>query len=139
NFTLYALTSLGYSGEARRFLDFAARACRASHPEVQVVYGVGLETELIERRLDHLRGYRESRPVRTGNAAHGQRQLDVYGSMLDGMLIYRRLGGRLGSEERGFAEALGESIARRWQETEHGIWEERGEPRHHVYGRIMCW
>lgn len=139
SFTLYALGALGYSGEARQFAGFLMRSCRASHPRVQIMYGIEAETDLSESALDHLDGYRGSRPVRVGNGAYDQHQLDVYGEVLDWALLYRRLGGRLGREARGFLDSLASFVATHWEEPEQGIWEMRGPARHHVYGKIMSW
>jgi len=138
-FTLYALEALGYRGEARRFSDFLTRACRASAPQVQIMYGIGAETALPEHTLDHLAGYRGSRPVRTGNGAFQQRQLDVYGEVLDWGYLLRRLGIRLGAGEEELFRTLADFARDHWNEPGQGIWEMRGPPRHHVYGKIMAW
>jgi GH15 family glucan-1,4-alpha-glucosidase len=138
-FTLYALEALGYRGEARRFSEFLVRACRASAPAVQIMYGIGCETALPEHTLEHLDGYRGSRPVRTGNGAYQQRQLDVYGEVLDWAWLLHRLGVRLGSAEIGLFRAMADFARDHWNEPGQGIWEMRGPPRHHVYGKVMAW
>jgi GH15 family glucan-1,4-alpha-glucosidase len=138
-FTLYALEALGYRGEARRFSRFLTRACTASSPRVQIMYGIGGEIELPERTLDHLDGYRGSRPVRTGNGAYRQRQLDVYSEVLDWAWLLRRLGIRLGAGELALFRTLADFTRDHWDEPGQGIWEMRGPPRHHVYGKIMAW
>ena len=138
-FTLYALEALGYRGEARRFSEFLTRACAASAPRVQIMYGIGGETALPERRLPHLDGYRGSRPVRTGNGAFEQRQLDVYGEVLDWGWLLRRLGIRMGPGELELFGRLADFVREHWDEPGQGIWEMRGPPRQHVYGKIMSW
>ncbi|XSG86677.1 MAG: glycoside hydrolase family 15 protein [Methylohalobius sp. ZOD2] len=138
-FTLHALARLGYSGEARRFSDFLKRSCRASAPELRIGYGICSETELEEHCLDHLEGYRHSRPVRVGNAAFTQQQLDVHGEVMDWALIYRTLGGKVGPPERRLLRSMVDYVTARWDDPDQGIWEMRGPPRHHVYGKIMAW
>lgn len=138
-FTLYALAALGYSGEARQFAAFLQRSCMTTHPRVQIMYGVDGETNLAEHILDHLEGYGGSRPVRIGNGAFTQQQIDVYGEVLDWALLYRSLGGRFSRKGRKFLASLGDFVAAHWQEPDCGIWEMRGEPRHHVHGKMMSW
>ncbi len=138
-FTLYALAALGYSGEARCFADFLQRSCMMTHPRVQIMYRIDGKTDLTEYAMDHLDGYRGSRPVRIGNGAFAQQQLDVYGEVLDWAWLYRSLGGRFSRNRRKFLESLGEFVAAHWQEPDQGIWEMRGQPRHHVHGKIMSW
>jgi GH15 family glucan-1,4-alpha-glucosidase len=137
--TLYALTSLGYSGEAQRFFTFLQRSCATTHPDVQLMYGIAGETELPESVLLHLDGYCGSRPVRIGNAAVRQRQLDVYGYILDAALIYVRLGGRLPAEARPLLSGFVEMVARYWREPDSGLWEVRSDPLHFTHSRVMCW
>lgn len=138
-FTLYALSSIGYSGEARRFSAFLQRCCASTRPCVQIMYGIGGETDLSEQRLEHLQGYRGSRPVRTGNEAFAQQQLDVYGEVLDWAFLSRALGARIGRDERALLDTLVDFIATHWLEPDQGIWEMRGPARHHVYGKVMSW
>jgi alpha,alpha-trehalase len=138
-FILYALAELGYSGEARRFVRFLYTSCKATHPRVQIMYGIHGETELTEQILDHFAGYCGSQPVRTGNAAFAQQQLDVYGEVLDWAFLYCTLGGRFTRADRRFLRSLAEYVLTHWQEPDEGIWEMRGPPRHHVYSKIMSW
>ena len=137
--TLYALTALGYSGEAQRFFAFLQRSCEATHPDVQLMYGIAGETELPEAVLPHLDGYCGSRPVRTGNAAVRQRQLDVYGYVLDAALIYVRLGGSLPAEAGPLLGGFVDMVARYWREPDSGLWEVRSSPLHFTHSRVMCW
>lgn len=138
-FTLYALAVLGYSGEARHFVQFLVRACAASDPDLQIMYGIDAEPELGEQILDHLDGYCGSRPVRTGNGAYRQRQIDVYGEVMDSAMVYRTLGGRLDRTAEGMLAAAADFVARHWHEPDQGLWEMRGPPRHYTHSKAMSW
>jgi GH15 family glucan-1,4-alpha-glucosidase len=107
--------------------------------DLQIMFGVGGEHDLTERELPHLSGWRDSRPVRVGNGAWNQRQLDVYGELLSAA---RRLSDQLGSLDqatRDFLVEVADTAAERWEDTDQGIWEVRGEPRHFLYSKLMCW
>lgn len=138
-FALYALGIAGYGGEARRFSDYLPRVCAATAPDLRIMYGIEGETDLRERSLDYLSGYADSRPVRVGNGAHEQRQLDVYGEVLDWALLYETLGGKLTGGQRAMLAALADYVAEHWTEPDHGLWEMRKEPAQYVYGKIMSW
>jgi GH15 family glucan-1,4-alpha-glucosidase len=101
--------------------------------------GVGGEHDLTERELTHLTGWRNSAPVRVGNEAWTQRQLDVYGELLDAACRLPEQLDRLGPATRQFLADLADSAAARWQEKDQGIWEVRGQPRDFVYSKLMCW
>src|SRR5439155_15515052 len=106
---------------------------------LQIMFGVGGEHDLTERPLPHLRGWRDSRPVRVGNGAWNQQQIDVYGELLDAA---HRLADQLTAMDddmRAFLVALADAAAVRWRETDQGIWEVRGQPRHFLYSKVMCW
>jgi alpha,alpha-trehalase len=139
SFTLYALAGLGYAGEARCYHDYLARCLRQTLPQVQIMYGIGYEPDLVETNLDHLDGYQGSRPVRRGNEAYRQRQLDVYGQVLDLALLYEALGGRLDEPYRRILGSLARYAELHWAEPDQGLWEMRGEPQHHVHGKLMGW
>lgn len=139
SFSMYALSMLGYSGEAGRFSDYMHRVCRSSLPRLQIMYGIGEEQQLDESSLDDLAGYRDSRPVRVGNGAYQQTQLDVYGEVLDWALLHQAMGGHLGDNEIEFVSELADFVAKHWNDKGQGIWEMRGPPQHHVFGKIMCW
>lgn len=139
SFALYALAVLGYSGEAQCFHDYLLRTIVRSLPEVRPMYGIDGALKLDEATLAHLEGYGGSAPVRTGNAAYLQRQIDAYGQVLDLSLMYRRLGGRLAPQYRRLLEAVAKFVAAHWREPDQGIWEMRGPPRHHVHGKLMSW
>lgn len=138
-FNLYALATLGYSGEARRFSVFLQRACAATHPRLQIMYGIEGEADLSEKELEHLEGYRGSSPVRVGNAAYDQRQHDVYGEVLDWALLYKSLGSRIDKGLREFLASTADFAAAHWREPDQGLWEMRGPAQHHVYSKIMSW
>jgi len=138
-FTLYALAMLGYSGEARRFSQFMDRICTDGAGDLQIMYGIGGETQLDEYTLAELSGYRGSRPVRVGNGAHGQRQTDVYGEFADWALLNCALGGSARAGGGRALEVVAGLALRHAAEPEEGIWEMRGPPRHHVLGKVMCW
>ena len=138
-FTLYALAVSGYGGEARRFCAYLQRVCAATAPNLRIMYGIGGETELNERTLDHLDGYCGSRPVRQGNGAYTQRQIDIYGEILDWALLFQTLGGTFDQQSRGMLGALADFVADHWHEPDQGLWEMRGPPLHHLHGKIMSW
>jgi GH15 family glucan-1,4-alpha-glucosidase len=103
------------------------------------MYGIAGEHDLTERELAHLRGWRDSAPVRVGNGAWGQTQLDVYGELLGSLYLYREQLGELHPEIQRFVADLANTAARRWRETDAGMWEMRGEPRHHLSSKVLCW
>lgn len=103
------------------------------------MYGVGGERDLAERELSHLRGWQGNGPVRVGNAAWCQRQLDVYGELLDAVHVLREQVGELDAAERDFLCAVADAAARSWAEPDQGIWEMRGAPRHHLHSKLLCW
>lgn len=136
---LNALAALGYDGEARRFCEFQALCCAKTLPGLQILYGIGGETELPERDLDHIDGHLGSHPVRVGNGAYRQRQIDIYGEVLDWMLILRALGEPSDAIQERMARGVADYVAAHWREPDQGIWEMRGEPRHHVHSKLMSW
>src|SRR5215218_1614738 len=139
--TLEALYIGACSDEAEEFVSFMTSSAggRASEGSLQIMYGIGGEHDLSERELSHLRGWRDSQPVRVGNGAWNQVQLDVYGELLNALHVYRERLGELHPEIQAFVADLADTAARRWRETDSGIWEMRGEPRHHLSSKVMCW
>jgi GH15 family glucan-1,4-alpha-glucosidase len=139
--TIEALYIGACSDEAEEFVSFMTSSAggRASEHSLQIMYGIGGEHDLTERELPHLAGWRDSRPVRVGNGAWGQTQLDVYGELLSSLYLYRRQLGELHPEIQAFAADLANTAARRWRETDAGMWEMRGEPRHHLSSKVLCW
>jgi GH15 family glucan-1,4-alpha-glucosidase len=136
-FALYALAALGFTGEARRFFAFLSD-CHLGNG-LHLMYGIGGETDLSEREIGAFSGYRGSHPVRVGNAASRQLQLDVYGELLDLVLLYVGLGGRLSRGESAAFAYVADQAAEHWREPDNGIWEMRTERRHFVHSKIMCW
>jgi GH15 family glucan-1,4-alpha-glucosidase len=139
--TLEALYIGACSDEAEDFVSFMTSSAggRAGEGSLQIMYGIGGEHDLSERELPHLRGWRESAPVRVGNGAWGQTQLDVYGELLNALHLYRERLGELHPEIQEFAADLADTAARRWTEKDAGMWEMRGEPRHHLSSKVLCW
>src|SRR5215210_1783760 len=139
--TLEALYIGACPDEAEEFVSFMTSAAggRAGEGSLQIMYGIGGEHDLSERSLEHLRGWRDSKPVRVGNGAWNQVQLDVYGELLNALHRYRDRLGDLHTEIQAFVADLADTAARRWRETDSGIWEMRGEPRHHLSSKVMCW
>jgi GH15 family glucan-1,4-alpha-glucosidase len=137
--TLRAFNGIGYYYEGEAFLDWLLHATRLTLPRLQVVYDIFGETELRETALPHLEGYRGSRPVRIGNGAHPQRQLDVYGNVIAAAAEHARCGGGLDRYDQHLLLQLGDTIRREWRLPDHSIWELRGEPRHYTYSKFMCW
>ena len=142
SFTLQALWVAACPDEADKFFDFMAGAAASQvqrGADLQIMFGIGGEHDLTERELPHLTGWRGSAPVRVGNGAWNQRQLDVYGELLDAAYRLPDQLARLGAATRGFLADLADTAAARWQEKDQGIWEVRGEPRDFVYSKLMCW
>jgi GH15 family glucan-1,4-alpha-glucosidase len=140
--TAQALASLGHSREAEDFLLWAERVSEARCGDdwhVQIMYGLHGEAELTEVELDHLEGYRGSRPVRIGNAAAKQLQLDVYGELLDSAYELVRRGIELETPLLDFLGGLADRAATRWPEPDYGIWEVRRDPLNFVYSKMMIW
>ncbi|HTZ91880.1 MAG TPA: glycoside hydrolase family 15 protein [Streptosporangiaceae bacterium] len=140
--TMAALWVAACPDEASKFFDFFAHAA-ASQPQptldLQIMFGVGGERDLSERELSHLRGWRASRPVRVGNNAWTQRQLDIYGELLGTAHLLADELGALDPETQRFLTAAADTAAVRWREKDQGIWESRGEPQHFLYCKLMCW
>jgi GH15 family glucan-1,4-alpha-glucosidase len=139
--TLEALYIGACSDEADEFVSFMTSSAggRAGEGSLQIMYGIGGEHDLSERELPHLRGWRGSSPVRVGNGAWGQTQLDVYGELLNSLWLYHEKLGDLHPEIQAFAADLADTAARRWTDKGAGMWEMRGEPRHHVSSKVLCW
>lgn len=139
--TLNALWVAACPDEVERFFEFfvtAAGGRRRDH-DVQIVYGIGGERRVPESELDHLAGYGGARPVRVGNEAWRQTQLDVHGELLDAAAVFADDVGRFDPVVADFLAHLADRAAARWTEPDQGIWEDRGEPRHHLYSALMCW
>ncbi|HET9651928.1 MAG TPA: glycoside hydrolase family 15 protein, partial [Usitatibacter sp.] len=136
---LHAFLDLGFIEEAQGFLEWLLHATRLTWQRFQVMYDIYGETRLAEKALGHLSGYRGARPVRIGNAAHGQLQLDIYGELLETVAQYVEAGGALDAVECRMLAGVGRNVADLWRCPDQGIWETRREPRHHTFSKAMCW
>ncbi len=137
--TLAALFAVGHPEVATGFKLFIERATAGHAEDLQVVYGCYGERRLTEEQLTHLDGYRGSRPVRVGNGAARQRQLDVYGELLNAAHLWRRAGNVVTDDGWRFLGGLVEAACASWKEPDRGFWEVRGESRHFVQSKVMCW
>lgn len=137
--TMRALLDLGYREEGRAFLAWLLHATHLTWPRLQVLYDVFGRTETEEHRLDHLAGYRDSRPVRVGNAAADQLQLDIYGEVIGAAHEFIMRGGRLARRQVQSLSELGEVVCEAWQQPDDGIWEARSGAQHHTFSKVMCW
>lgn len=138
-FTLLALMDAGYGDEARAWHDWLLRAVAGSPNQMQIMYSITGERHLWEWEIGWLPGFENSRPVRVGNAAHQQLQLDVYGELLDAMHQARRAGLVAGDEGWALARVLIAHLESVWDRPDQGIWEMRGPPRHFTYSKLMVW
>ncbi|HJP57439.1 MAG TPA: glycoside hydrolase family 15 protein [Gemmatimonadales bacterium] len=138
-FTLEALDAVGHHAEADQFMRFLKRVCRhEGGGHLQIMYGIDGRRDLVERQLEHLSGYRNSPPVRIGNGAAGQLQLDVYGEVLETADRWRRHHGMSEGTWR-VLRPLVDWVACHWRQPDSGIWEVRGEMRHYVFSKVMSW
>jgi alpha,alpha-trehalase len=137
-FALWGLYTLGLDREANDFFYFIADAS-AGEDDLQIMYGVDGERELAESTLDHLSGYQGARPVRVGNAAHGQRQNDVWGAMLDSVWLHAKSRDHLPEHLWPTLKRQVEQAVEHWHEPDQGMWEVRGPPRHFTSSKLMCW
>jgi GH15 family glucan-1,4-alpha-glucosidase len=139
SFTLWSLHALGLDWEADDFMQFVADLARNDDGSLQIMYGIDGERDLTERVLDHLHGYEGATPVRVGNGAFNQRQNDVYGAVLDSVYLHTQANGYIPERLWPVLEDQAEAAARVWKEPDQGIWETRGEPKHYVSSKLMCW
>jgi GH15 family glucan-1,4-alpha-glucosidase len=141
-FTLYGLLRIGFTREAAAFMDWLDKR---SHQQsdalgpLQIVYGIDGRTDLTEQVLDHLDGYKGSRPVRIGNGAFSHLQLDIYGELLDSIYLYNKYGSPISYESWTNVRGLLDWLCDNWDQPDEGIWEVRGGRRHFVYSRLMSW
>ena len=138
-FTLYALTIAGYTEEASAWREWLLRAVAGEPRRMQIMYGLAGERRLTESTIDWLSGYEGSSPVRVGNAAHQQFQLDVFGEVMDSMYVARKFKLPAEAEAWRVQEALMEFLEGSWQQPDEGIWEVRGPRRHFTHSKVMAW
>ena len=141
SFTLYALLRLGFTGEARDFMRWIEARCDELAPDgsLQIMYGIDGRHELTEEELPHLEGYRGSQPVRIGNAAYDQLQLDIYGELMDSVYLYDKYGETISYDFWKNLCRLIDWVCANWETADEGIWEVRGGRHHFLYSRLMCW
>jgi GH15 family glucan-1,4-alpha-glucosidase len=137
--TVRSLAEIGHVGEADGFRRFLERSAAGSADEVQILFGVGGERRLHEYEIKELEGYRKAKPVRVGNAAAKQTQLDMYGELLDLAWRWHIRGYSPDDDYWEFLTELVNAAAKKWSHPDRGIWEMRGEPRHFVFSKAMCW
>jgi GH15 family glucan-1,4-alpha-glucosidase len=141
SFTVYALMRLGYTTEATAFMRWIEERCNDLQPgsPLQVMYGIDGRRELTETELRHFEGYRGSRPVRIGNGAYDQLQLDIYGELMDSVYIHNKFTELISYDLWLRLTQLMDFVCDNWQRPDEGIWEVRGGPHEFLYSRVMCW
>ena len=140
-FTLYALLRIGFTEEAAQFMNWLEARCHELEPDgsLQIMYGIDGRHTLTEEALDHLEGYKHSYPVRIGNGAYNQLQLDIYGELMDSVYLYNKYGSPISYELWIYLRRLVNWVCENWQQEDEGIWEVRGGSHHFVYSKMMCW
>lgn len=141
SFSLYALLRLGFTDEAGAFMKWLEQRCheREADGGLQIMYGLNGEHELPEITLDHLDGYKGSKPVRIGNGAASQLQLDIYGELMDSVYLYNKHGSPISYDLWMQLAKLVDWVCENWHREDEGIWETRGGKKHFVYSKMMCW
>ncbi|MFN2545134.1 MAG: glycoside hydrolase family 15 protein [Actinomycetota bacterium] len=137
--TIIALFDLGYHDEAHAYMYWVTNAAHLTHPKIHTLYGVHGEHWVRERDLEGLRGYLDSRPVRVGNGAGEQLQLDNWGEVVEAAYVFAERSGEIDRDMWRALRALVSFVAKRWREPDAGIWEMRGEPQQFVHSKVMCW
>jgi GH15 family glucan-1,4-alpha-glucosidase len=140
-FTVYSLLRIGFVDEATQFVAFLDARCHEMDPDgsLQTVYGIDGRHVLTEVTLDHWEGYKGSKPVRIGNAASQQLQLDIYGELMDSLYLYNKHATPISYELWTYLRRLTNWVCQHWQEKDEAIWEVRGGRRDFVYSKMMCW
>ncbi len=138
-FTLQALHLLNLDWEADEFMQFVADIEPTEDGSLQIMYGIDGRRDLTETTRDDLTGYAGARPVRVGNGAFDQRQNDVFGAVLDSILLHTRRAERLPRRLWPIVVSQAECASKVWQQPDQGIWEARGKPQHYVSSKLMCW
>lgn len=140
-FTVYALLRIGFTQEASEFMQFLDARCHEIPPDgsLQVMYGIDGRHILTEEVLDHLEGYRGSSPVRIGNGAYQQLQLDIYGELLDSVYLYNKYATPISYDLWRYLRRLTDWVCDHWREKDEAIWEVRGGSREFTYSKLMCW
>jgi GH15 family glucan-1,4-alpha-glucosidase len=139
SFTVHALFGLGYKDDAAAFVDWLLHSTRLTRPELRVVYDVFGEFPPDERVVPRMRGYADSRPVRVGNAAMDQLQLDVYGEVVEAVSHFMADTQKLDRDVQAMLRQCAKYVCDHWREPDNGMWEERDQRRHYTHSRLMCW
>ncbi len=139
SWTLDAFHRLGHTDEAVAFFGWLVKVCSECESTTQILFNIDIDSPVDEWELGHLRGYRDSRPVRVGNGASGQLQLDVFGEVLEAAHNFLDIGGYISRETWAHLEGYVNAAATQWREPDSGIWEIRGGPYHFVHSKVMCW
>ena len=140
-FTLYGLMRIGFTDEAAQFMQWLERRCDELNPDgtLQIMYGIDGRHKLSEENLGHLDGYKGSRPVRIGNGAYDQLQLDIYGELMDSVYLSNKYGSPISYDLWVHLRRLVDWVCENWHRKDEGIWEVRGGRHHFVYSKLMCW
>jgi GH15 family glucan-1,4-alpha-glucosidase len=138
-FMLWGLYTLGFDWEANDFFYFIADVAEAEEGQLQIMYGIDGEAELVEKTLDHLSGYEGARPVRTGNGAYNQDQHDVWGAVLDSVYLHTKSRDSLPERVWPILKKQVEAAIENWRDPDRGLWEVRGDPQHFTSSKLMCW
>jgi len=141
SFTLYALIRLGYTEEAAQFMKWIEARCNELEPDgsLQIMYGIDGRHELTEETLPHFEGYRKSAPVRIGNGAYNQLQLDIYGELMDAIYLYDKYGQAISYDLWQNVIRLLNWVCKNWRQKDEGVWEVRGGRQEFLFSRVMCW
>jgi len=140
-FTLYGLLRIGFTDEAAQFMQWLEARCHELNPDgsLQIMYGIDGRHTLTEESMDHLQGYKGSQPVRVGNGAYNQLQLDIYGELMDSVYLYNKYGTPISYALWKHLRRLINWVCDNWQRPDEGVWEVRGGQQHFVYSKLMCW
>ena len=141
SFSMYALLRIGFTKEAEQFMEWLSARAQERNPDgsLQIMYGIDGRHEMPEAVLENLEGYKGSAPVRIGNGAANQLQLDIYGELMDAIYLFNKYGTPISYGLWVSLQPLLDWVCANWDKPDMGIWEVRGEPQHFIYSKIMCW
>ena len=140
-FTLYGFLRIGFTEEAAKFMEWLSARVRELNPDgsLQIMYGIDGRHKLTEKTMKHLEGYKQSRPVRVGNGAYNQLQLNIYGELMDSVYLYNKYGSPISYDLWTDLRRLLNWVCDNWRRKDEGIWEVRGGQQHFLYSKLMCW